>query len=86
MTEGWPSSISSFDDIFQRFFGAEARAGNLDPVVGRTVQKKLENKLSRPLLDGKLGSGDTVRVDADDEGLILGAIERRGEQTVEAGA
>ncbi len=51
----------------------------------RTVQKELDNKLSRLLLDGKLGPGDAVRVDADDSGLILGAIAHRGGQTVEAG-
>ncbi|WP_431950552.1 ATP-dependent Clp protease ATP-binding subunit [Nocardia lijiangensis] len=51
----------------------------------RTVQKELDNKLSRLLLDGKLGPGDAVHVDADDSGLILGAIEHRGGHTIEAG-
>ncbi|MBH0776508.1 ATP-dependent Clp protease ATP-binding subunit [Nocardia bovistercoris] len=40
----------------------------------RTVQKELDNKLSRLLLDGALGAGDTVRVDADDTGLELAAL------------
>ncbi|MEU2254714.1 Clp protease N-terminal domain-containing protein [Nocardia xishanensis] len=57
-----------------------AEAGGLDPVVGRAE----EIGLSR-LLDGKLGPGDAVRVDAGDSGSILGAIEHRGGQTVESG-
>ncbi|NEW34387.1 ATP-dependent Clp protease ATP-binding subunit [Nocardia cyriacigeorgica] len=50
----------------------------------RTVQKEVDNKLSRLLLDGDLKSGDTVRLDADGGGLQLAAVERRGAKTVEA--
>ncbi|WP_280482600.1 ATP-dependent Clp protease ATP-binding subunit [Nocardia cyriacigeorgica] len=50
----------------------------------RTVQKEVDNKLSRLLLDGDLKPGDTVRLDADGGGLQLGAVERRGAKTVEA--
>ncbi|MBF6210236.1 ATP-dependent Clp protease ATP-binding subunit [Nocardia puris] len=50
----------------------------------RTVQKELDNKLSRLLLDGGLEPGDTVRADADDHGLVLAAVEHRGDKTVEA--
>ena len=49
----------------------------------RTVQKEVDNKLSRLLLDGDLKSGDTVRLDADGGGLQLAAVERRGAKTVE---
>ncbi|NEW39807.1 ATP-dependent Clp protease ATP-binding subunit [Nocardia cyriacigeorgica] len=50
----------------------------------RTVQKEVDNKLSRLLLDGDVKSGDTVRLDADSNGLQLAAVERRGATTVEA--
>ncbi|MBF6320457.1 ATP-dependent Clp protease ATP-binding subunit [Nocardia cyriacigeorgica] len=50
----------------------------------RTVQKEVDNKLSRLLLDGDLKPGDTVRLDADGGGLQLAAVERRGAKTVEA--
>ncbi|MEV0709422.1 ATP-dependent Clp protease ATP-binding subunit [Nocardia aurea] len=49
----------------------------------RTVQKELDNKLSRLLLDGALSSGDTVHVDADDTGLELAAVHGGGGHTVE---
>ncbi|MBF6101490.1 ATP-dependent Clp protease ATP-binding subunit [Nocardia cyriacigeorgica] len=50
----------------------------------RTVQKEVDNKLSRLLLGGDLKPGDTVRLDADGGGLQLAAVERRGAKTVEA--
>ena len=37
----------------------------------RTVQRELDNKLSRYLLDGALAPGDTVNVDAGDDGLKI---------------
>ncbi len=49
----------------------------------RTVQRELDNKLSRLLLDGALSSGDTVRVDADDAGLELAAVHHDGARTSE---
>ncbi|MEV0293787.1 ATP-dependent Clp protease ATP-binding subunit [Nocardia sp. NPDC050710] len=50
----------------------------------RTVQKELDNKLSRLLLDGALTSGDTVRVDADKTGLELEAVHHDGARSAEA--
>ncbi|MEV0339584.1 hypothetical protein AB0H49_11195 [Nocardia sp. NPDC050713] len=81
MTEGWPSSIRSFDDISERFSSSERLLHSVtEAEPGRGIIA-----LSRLPLDGQFGSGDTVRVDADDNGLILGALVHRGEQTVEAG-
>ncbi|WP_040834413.1 ATP-dependent Clp protease ATP-binding subunit [Nocardia brevicatena] len=50
----------------------------------RTVQKEVDNKLSRLLLDGDLVPGDTVRLDADDQGMQPATLQRRGAKTVEA--
>ncbi|WP_280335983.1 ATP-dependent Clp protease ATP-binding subunit [Nocardia wallacei] len=43
----------------------------------RTVQKELENRVSTLVLGGDLEPGDTVRVDADDVGLLVSAVARR---------
>ncbi|MDF0530249.1 AAA family ATPase [Tsukamurella sp. 8F] len=50
-----------------------------DPQFGarplrRTVQRELDNRLSSLLLRGTVGPGDTVRVDADDDGLVLETV------------
>ncbi|HMO21129.1 MAG TPA: AAA family ATPase, partial [Candidatus Melainabacteria bacterium] len=47
-----------------------------DPVYGarplkRLIQKEIENPLSRYMLEGEFQDGDTVNVDADEEGLIF---------------
>lgn len=63
-----------------------------DPKFGarplrRTIQKEVENKLSGMLLKGTLKAGDTVKVDADDNGLIFEAVTRDGaEGTVDDNA
>ena len=60
-----------------------------DPVYGarplkRAIQTRIENPLAREILDGRFVSGDTVVIDADDEGL---RFERRaGDEAVAAGA
>ncbi|RMI32952.1 ATP-dependent Clp protease ATP-binding subunit [Nocardia stercoris] len=53
------------DHGYQPEFGARP--------LRRTVQRELDNKLSRQLLDGALSPGDTVHVDADSDGLVLEA-------------
>ncbi len=54
-----------------------------DPKFGarplrRTVQRQLDNKLSGLLLKGTVRSGDTVRVDADANGLVIETVSPRG--------
>ncbi|MCC3315485.1 ATP-dependent Clp protease ATP-binding subunit [Nocardia africana] len=44
----------------------------------RMVQKQLENQVSRLVLGGELNPGDTVRVDADESGLIVAAVTGSG--------
>ncbi|MFI6867823.1 ATP-dependent Clp protease ATP-binding subunit [Nocardia sp. NPDC050406] len=58
------------DNGYQPEFGARP--------LRRTVQKELDNKLSRELLNGALLPGDTVRVDADDSGLLVSALHTKG--------
>src|SRR6188472_3979894 len=61
---------------------ALAEAG-WDPAYGarplkRAIQRLVENPLALRLLEGEFGEGDTVRVDAGDEGLVfekIGAAE-----------
>ncbi|MBF4999262.1 ATP-dependent Clp protease ATP-binding subunit [Nocardia sp. BSTN01] len=53
----------------------------------RTVQKQLENQVSRLVLGGELNPGDTVRVDADESGLIVAAVAGSGaERSLDASA
>ncbi len=40
----------------------------------RTIQKELDNKLSNLLLAGTLSGGDTVRVDAGKDGLVIETV------------
>jgi ATP-dependent Clp protease ATP-binding subunit ClpB len=47
-----------------------------DPVYGarplkRAIQQKLENALAQAILKGEFGPGDTIRVDAAGEQLVL---------------
>jgi ATP-dependent Clp protease ATP-binding subunit ClpB len=56
-----------------------AEAG-FDPVYGarplkRAIQQQLENPLARELLAGRFGPGDTIRVDAGEEGLVFESSE-----------
>jgi ATP-dependent Clp protease ATP-binding subunit ClpB len=51
-----------------------------DPAYGarplkRAVQRLLENPLALELLEGRFGEGDTVRVDAQDGGLVFQRVE-----------
>ncbi|UGT41359.1 ATP-dependent Clp protease ATP-binding subunit [Nocardia yamanashiensis] len=50
----------------------------------RTVQKQLDNALSKKILDGALAPGDTVRIDADENGLEIEAIHHTGGQKTDA--
>ncbi|MEV5652200.1 AAA family ATPase [Nocardia sp. NPDC052254] len=58
------------DNGYQPEFGARP--------LRRTVQKQLENQASRLVLGGELNPGDTVRVDADDSGLLVAAVAGSG--------
>ncbi|PXX52703.1 ATP-dependent Clp protease ATP-binding subunit ClpC [Nocardia tenerifensis] len=53
------------DNGYQPEFGARP--------LKRTVQKQLENRLSTMVLGGELTAGSTVRVDADDSGILVSA-------------
>ncbi|WP_405489907.1 ATP-dependent Clp protease ATP-binding subunit [Nocardia sp. NBC_00511] len=64
------------DNGYQPEFGARP--------LRRTVQKQLDNQLSRKLLDGSLAPGDTVRVDADDDGLRIEALHKTGGKRTDA--
>ncbi len=52
--------------------------GNIgfDPVYGarplkRAIQQQLENPLARQILEGKFGSGDSIRVEAEGGHLVF---------------
>ncbi|WP_068157783.1 ATP-dependent Clp protease ATP-binding subunit [Rhodococcus phenolicus] len=65
------AAVDRLADIgFEPQFGARP--------LRRTVQRELDNKLSGLLLKGTLGSGDTVRVDAGTDGLILERVAPSG--------
>ncbi|WP_280382187.1 ATP-dependent Clp protease ATP-binding subunit [Nocardia wallacei] len=66
------------DNGYQPEFGARP--------LKRTVQKELENRVSKLVLGGGLNPGDTVRVDADDAGLLVSAIAAKDgkEQSIAA--
>ncbi|GAB2564201.1 ATP-dependent Clp protease ATP-binding subunit [Nocardia heshunensis] len=64
------------DNGYQPEFGARP--------LRRTVQKQLDNALSRKLLEGSLAPGDTVRIDADDNGLQIEAIHHTGGKKTDA--
>lgn len=57
------------DTGYQPEFGARP--------LRRTVQKQLDNALSKKILDGALAPGDTVRIDADENGLLIEALHRK---------
>ena len=58
------------DNGYQPEFGARP--------LRRTVQKQLENPVSRLVLGGELNPGDAVRVDADGTGLLVSAVAGSG--------
>ena len=65
-------SRSSSTDAAKRWL---AEAG-YDPVYGarplkRTIQKNLQDPLARQILEGRIGDGDRVTVDAGDSGLLI---------------
>jgi ATP-dependent Clp protease ATP-binding subunit ClpC len=66
------------DEGFQPEFGAHP--------LRRTVQKELDNRLSSMLLKGDIVPGDTVRVDADDDGLVLAVVDKHKDGTVSEGS
>ncbi|MET9328835.1 AAA family ATPase [Tsukamurella sp. NPDC003166] len=66
------------DEGFQPQFGARP--------LRRTVQKELDNRLSSMLLRGDVGGGDTVRVDADDDGLVLSVVDEHADGSVSEGS
>ncbi|MFB8009685.1 ATP-dependent Clp protease ATP-binding subunit [Nocardia sp. NPDC056000] len=63
------------DTGYQPEFGARP--------LRRTVQKQMDNALAKQILDGALGAGDTVRIDADANGLVIEAVHRDGAKTSE---
>jgi ATP-dependent Clp protease ATP-binding subunit ClpB len=51
-----------------------------DPVYGarplkRVIQKSLQDPLARLILEGRIGDGDMVKVDAGDGGLLINGAE-----------
>ncbi|MFE3794923.1 ATP-dependent Clp protease ATP-binding subunit [Nocardia tengchongensis] len=64
------------DTGYQPEFGARP--------LRRTVQKQLDNALAKKLLEGSLAPGDTVRIDADDDGLLIEALHHGGGQKTDA--
>ncbi|MCM6778126.1 ATP-dependent Clp protease ATP-binding subunit [Nocardia sp. CDC159] len=58
------------DNGYQPEFGARP--------LRRTVQRELENRVSKLVLGGELNPGDTVRVDADANGLLVEAVTKSG--------
>ncbi|WP_433564913.1 ATP-dependent Clp protease ATP-binding subunit [Nocardia sp. CA-151230] len=64
------------DNGYQPEFGARP--------LRRTVQKQLDNALSKKLLEGALAPGDTVRIDADGSGLQIEAIHHTGGKKTDA--
>ncbi len=60
------------DETARRYLGDRG----YDPAYGarplkRVVQRELQNPLATRILDGKVADGDTVRVSADEDGIIL---------------
>ncbi|AYF74300.1 ATP-dependent Clp protease ATP-binding subunit [Nocardia yunnanensis] len=64
------------DNGYQPEFGARP--------LRRTVQKQLDNALSKKLLEGALAPGDTVRIDAGDDGLRIEAVHHGGGKKTDA--
>ncbi|MFF0636115.1 ATP-dependent Clp protease ATP-binding subunit [Nocardia sp. NPDC004151] len=64
------------DNGYQPEFGARP--------LRRTVQKELDNALAKKLLEGSLAPGDTVRIDADDNGLLIEALHHSGGKKTDA--
>ena len=86
----WPTGGSSLELERARRCDWLANAG-YDPVYGarplkRVIQRELQDPLALMLLEGRLGDGETVRVDAGDGGLVIqgtpGARRPRPPRTV----
>ncbi|MFC9660530.1 ATP-dependent Clp protease ATP-binding subunit [Nocardia sp. NPDC127606] len=67
-------SQSAVDWLSERGFQPEFGARPLR----RTVQKELDNRVSRLLLDGGLDPGGTVKVDTADDDLVVTAVNPAG--------
>ncbi|WP_446222106.1 hypothetical protein ACTWPB_19950 [Nocardia sp. IBHARD005] len=67
-------SRSAVDWLGERGFQPEFGARPLR----RTVQKELDNRVSRLLLDGGLAPGGTVKVDTADDDLVVTAVHPAG--------
>ncbi|MFD6397105.1 ATP-dependent Clp protease ATP-binding subunit [Nocardia sp. NPDC060249] len=67
-------SQSAVDWLSERGFQPEFGARPLR----RTVQKELDNRVSRLLLDGGLDPGGTVKVDTADDDLVVSAVNPAG--------
>ncbi|MFC8383615.1 ATP-dependent Clp protease ATP-binding subunit [Nocardia sp. NPDC057272] len=67
-------SQSAVDWLGERGFQPEFGARPLR----RTVQKELDNRVSRLLLDGGLDPGGTVKVDTADDALVVTAVNPAG--------
>ncbi|MFD3745265.1 ATP-dependent Clp protease ATP-binding subunit [Nocardia sp. NPDC058633] len=67
-------SRSAVDWLSERGFRPEYGARPLR----RTVQKELDNRVSRLLLDGSLEPGDTVKVDTANDDLVVTAVSPGG--------
>ncbi len=67
-----------------------AARGKLDPVMGRdeeirrVIQREVENRIARGILDGTIRDGDTVEIDAKDGKLVMVPMrEQQGTHTPE---
>ncbi|MGW6620475.1 ATP-dependent Clp protease ATP-binding subunit [Nocardia sp. NPDC055002] len=75
-------SQSAVDWLGERGFQPEFGARPLR----RTVQKELDNRVSRLLLDGGLDPGGTVKVDTADDALVVTAVNPAGSPDTDGSA
>ncbi len=81
--EGLRRRLAERDMDIELSDAARDRLGDagFDPVYGarplkRAIQQQLENPLAERILSGDFGPGDTIRVDADGDGLSFTSVER----------